>query len=303
MKKKSSKKLTNAIFIILIISLIVIVVKMVTKDDKKENNESKKIEEKIEVAEEKKEEQTKEEENKDNTSTKQEKIKEERLAEGKVLSGDGLPVLMYHFFYDKEKGETGQDDNWLEISQFEEQIKYLSDNDFYYPTWNEVEEYIDGKIKLPEKSVVITVDDGDPSFFELGVPIIQKYDAIATSFVVVYWYGDVINDKQKNISYQSHSYDMHKAGSNGKGVLLSWSYEKIKEDLELSSKLLDGANIFCYPFGQYIESNFKVLKDSGYKLAFTTQGGRVKVGSSKYELPRVRISSKTGINAFIKKVE
>ena len=227
---------------------------------------------------------------------------EERLENGKYLSDSGLPVLMYHFFYDKNEREP-QDGNWIEINDFEQQIKYLSENDYYFPTWEEVENYIDGKTELPEKSVVITVDDGDPSFFELGVPIIQKYNVKATSFVVAYWYGDVAQNKENNISYQSHSYDMHKGGSNGKGVMLSWSYEKMVEDLKTSQEVLGGANIFCYPFGQYNELDIKALKDTGFKLAFTTQGGRVKKGASKYELPRVRISGTISLESFIKKVE
>ena len=227
---------------------------------------------------------------------------EKRLESGKYLSDNGLPVLMYHFFYDKNEREP-QDGNWIEINDFEAQMKYLSENDFYFPTWEEVEDYIDEKTELPEKSVVITVDDGDPSFFELGVPIIQKYNVKATSFVVAYWYGDVAQNKENNISYQSHSYDMHKGGSNGKGVMLSWSYDKMVEDLKTSQEVLGGASIFCYPFGQYNELDIKALKDTGFKLAFTTQGGRVKKGASKYELPRVRISGTTSIESFIKKVE
>ena len=227
---------------------------------------------------------------------------EKRLENGAFLSDNGLPVLMYHFFYDKNEREP-QDGNWIEISDFEAQMKYLSENDFYFPTWDEVENYIDGKTELPEKSVVITVDDGDPSFFELGVPIIQKYNVQATSFVVAYWYGDVAQNKEKNISYQSHSYDMHKAGSNGKGVMLSWDYERMVEDLKTSQEVLGGANIFCYPFGQFNELDKKALKDTGFKLAFTTQGGRVKKGASKYELPRVRVAGTTSMESFIKKVE
>lgn len=227
---------------------------------------------------------------------------EERLENGKYLSDSGLPVLMYHFFYDKNEREP-QDGNWIEINDFEQQMKYLSENDYYFPTWEEVEAYIDGKTELPEKSVVITVDDGDPSFFELGVPIIQKYNVKATSFVVAYWYGDVAQNKENNISYQSHSYDMHKGGSNGKGVMLSWTYDKMVEDLKTSQEVLGGANIFCYPYGQYNELDIKALKDTGFKLAFTTQGGRVKKGASKYELPRVRISGTISLESFIKKVE
>lgn len=237
------------------------------------------------------------------SSSKQQTIKQERINAGKTLSSEGLPVLMYHFFYDKSKGETGQDGNWIEILNFEEQMKYLAENDFYFPTWQEVEDYIDGKIELPEKSVVITVDDGDPSFFDLAVPVIQKYDVFATSFVITYWYGNRAENKENNVSYQSHSYDMHKAGTNGKGVMLSWDYDKMKDDLALSSEVLGGANIFCYPFGQYNQLDIEVLKDTGYKLAFTTQAGRVKKGTSKYELPRVRVARETSLSAFIKKVD
>lgn len=289
MKKINKKKIL--IMVILIIAIAFIIVKVTRKDTNVQTDE-----------------QTKSSENQvveANVNTNQENetnALEEKLKSGKYLSENGLPVLMYHFFYDKSK-DSGKDGNWIEISNFEEQMKYLSENNFYFPTWEQVENYIDGSQELPEKSIVITVDDGDPSFFELAVPIIQKYKIPVTSFVITYWYGDRANDKQKYVDYESHSYDMHKAGKNGKGVMLSWDYDKIKDDVLLSSEVLGGANIFCYPFGQYNDLDMKVLKENGYKLAFTTKAGRVKKSSSKYELPRVRISGNTSLSEFIKKVE
>ncbi len=288
-KKKKLKKVKLICFIIIFCLALLCSIKYISK----KNNKN------IEIANTEIEEEVKFEEEKIEETSKL----EEKLKTGKYLKQDGLPVLMYHFFYDKTKGETAKDGNYIEISSFEEQIKYLAENDFYFPTWQEVEDYIDEKTELPEKSVVITVDDGDPSFFELAVPIIQKYNVQATSFLVVYWYGNRAENKEKNVSYQSHSYDMHKGGANGKGVMLSWDNNKIKEDLELSSKVLGGANIFCYPFGHYNENCFKVLKETGYKLAFTVEAGRVTKKANKYKLPRVRISGNTSINSFIKKVE
>ena len=289
MKKINKKKIL--IMVILIIAIAFIIVKVTRKDTNVQTDE-----------------QTKSSENQvveANVNTNQENetnVLEEKLKNGKYLSENGLPVLMYHFFYDKAK-DSGKDGNWIEISNFEEQMKYLSENDFYFPTWEQVENYIDGNQELPEKSIVITVDDGDPSFFELAVPVIQKYKIPVTSFVITYWYGDRAKDKQQYVDYESHSYDMHKAGKNGKGVMLSWDYDKIKDDVLLSSEVLGGANIFCYPFGQYNDLDMKVLKENGYKLAFTTKAGRVKKSSSKYELPRVRISGNTSLSEFIKKVE
>ena len=214
----------------------------------------------------------------------------------KVSTKNGLPVLMYHFFYDKNKG-SGQDNNWMEISDFEDQMKYLAENDFYFPTWEEVEQYIDGNINLPERSIVITVDDGDASFFDLAVPIIQKYNVKATSFVITGWYGWRAANKEANISYQSHSDQMHE-GSGGKGLMLSWSHDKVVEDLRKSSEILGGSTVFCYPFGHYNEATKQELRDAGYKLAFTTEGGRVYRGSDKYALPRVRMSRGVSLTAF-----
>lgn len=293
MKKKNKKINIKRILIVLVV--IAVIVAIPIRLSKKSNDLKGKVAENT-VEQVLSENENTSIENKENSEL------EQKLQSGKTLSETGLPVLMYHFFYDKSK-ETGKDGNWIEISNFEEQMKYLAENDFYFPTWEQVENYIDGKQELPEKSVVITVDDGDPSFFELAVPIIQKYKIPTTSFVITYWYGNRANDKQDYVSYQSHSYDMHKAGSNGKGVMLSWDYDKIKDDILLSRDVLGGANIFCYPFGQYNDLDIKVLKENGYRLAFTTKGGRVKKGSSKYELPRVRISGNTGIEEFKKKVE
>lgn len=297
MSKKKSLNIKKLMILITILGTVFGIIVFFNNKSKEKNNEIANITSTVnERVSEDKEIEIKKEDKSEKTEL------EKRLESGKFLNDEGLPVLMYHFFYDKNEREP-QDGNWIEINDFEQQMKYLSENDYYFPTWEEVEDYIDGKTELPEKSVVITVDDGDPSFFELGVPIIQKYNVQATSFVVAYWYGDVAQNKEKNISYQSHSYDMHKAGSNGKGVMLSWSYEKMVEDLKTSQEVLGGANIFCYPFGQYNELDKKALKDTEFKLAFTTQGGRVKKGASKYELPRVRVSGTTSLESFIKKVE
>ena len=294
MKKKKGKIKINMKQDFILFIIIAIVVVTVIRFKQKQNITSENLAEQTMIENE--EVSTESQEN------KKDLVLEQKLQSGKILGEEGLPVLMYHFFYDKSK-DSGKDGNWIEISDFEEQMKYLVENDFYFPTWEQVEDYIDGKQDLPEKSVVITVDDGDPSFFELAVPIIQKYKIPTTSFVITYWYGNRASDKQEYVSYQSHSYDMHKAGSNGKGVMLSWDYDKIKDDILLSRDVLGGADIFCYPFGQYNDLDIKVLNENGYKLAFTTKGGRVKKGSSKYELPRVRISGNTGMAEFKKKIE
>lgn len=215
-------------------------------------------------------------------------------------SKKGLPVLMYHFFYNAKAGEKGPDNNWMEISAFEEQMKYLSENNFYFPSWEEVEAYINGTKLLPEKSVVVTIDDGDKTFIDLAIPIINKYNVKATSFVVTSWNGDWLpkSYKSNHLDFQSHSHDMHRSGANGKGRFVNLSYKEALEDVKKSKDIIGNCTVFCYPFGHYNDNAKKVLKDAGYKLAFTTQGGRVYPGADKYTLPRVRISKGISMSAF-----
>ena len=226
-----------------------------------------------------------------------EATKSQKLIVREELS-NGLPVAMYHFFYDNEK-YWKQDNNWLKIEDFEAQLKYLTENDFYFPTWEEVEQYIDGTVKLPSKSIVLTADDGDDSFFDLAVPMMQKYKVPVTSFVVTDWYGHRYNKELEYVVWESHSASMHKGGANGKGAMVNWTYDEILDDLNKSSQLLGDCTVFCYPFGHYNDIAISALKDSPFKLAFTIEGGRVTPGMNKFLLPRVRVSDGNSLNYFI----
>ena len=223
---------------------------------------------------------------------------------------NGLPVLMYHFFYSKDDpnyaGKT-PDNNVLMVEKFKEQMEYLSNENFYFPTLDEVELYIDGKIELPEKSVVITDDDGNHTFFALAVPVIEELKIPVTSFVITGWYEERLDEKYEYVNYQSHSDDMHKSGASGKGAMVNWNYNDIVNDLQTSKNKIEShtgkkCTVFCYSFGHYNDTAIKALKDTGYNLAFTVEGGRVKKGADKYKLPRVRINGNTSINEFKKSV-
>lgn len=233
----------------------------------------------------------------DNAGNKTEKVQKVIVREELQ---NGLPVLMYHFFYDDIQDKM--DNNCLDINMFESQLKYMTENDYYFPTWDEVNDYIDGKFKLPSKSVVLTVDDGNPTFFMFAVPMLQKYHVPATSFVILDMYPDIYDPTMDYVIWESHSVNMHQAGANGKGRMVNWTHDQILEDLNESSERLGNANIFCYPFGHYNDTAISALKDSPFIMAFTVEGGRVKVGMDKYKLPRVRVSDGNSLDYFIKSI-
>lgn len=281
--------------IIIIIGIVIYISNTVLRKENKENENKIGVEETSNKVENEKVEEIPE----------MQKINEQRKIASQITTERGLPVLMYHFFYDEAAGETATDNNYMEIKSFEEQVKYLAENNYYVPTWEEVEDFVNGKKGLPEKSVIITVDDGDESFFRLAVPILKKYNFYATSFIITSWYPHMITaENAEVVDFQSHSDNMHKSGSNGKGAMLTLSYEEVCKDLENSRSVIgDTCRVYCYPFGHYNNNAKKELEDCNYKLAFTVEGGRVTPGLDCLQLPRIRMSKGDSLNSFINKIK
>ncbi len=230
-------------------------------------------------------------------------VKDTKLLKSGEKSKNSLPILMYHYFYDKSKNETGKNANWIEISDFEEQLKYLKDNNFYFPTWSEVADFVDGKIDIPKNSVVITMDDGQKSLYNYAIPLLDKYNIPATAFIITSKFDDSNLEKYKNstISFQSHSNNMHRAGGNigHGGIFTALSIEEGSNDLKESIKKLGGNNdAFAYPYGDYTSNCIKSVKNAGFKVAVTTENKLAKPGMDKYALPRVRMYQGITINGF-----
>ncbi|MBE6055951.1 MAG: polysaccharide deacetylase family protein, partial [Clostridium sp.] len=72
-----------------------------------------------------------------------------------IYNNKSIPVLMYHSI-DYEKGNELR----LPKEQFKEQMKYLKDNGYTTLTLKELHNFLDKNNPIPEKSIVITLDDG-----------------------------------------------------------------------------------------------------------------------------------------------
>ncbi len=176
------------------------------------------------------------------TKTRKVVVKKPKILNKKEKSKNKLPVLMYHYFYDKSKGEKGENSNWMEISKFEEQIKYLVDNDYYFPDWQEVSDFVDGKIDLPKKSIAITIDDGQKSLYNLAIPVLDKYKVKATAFIITSKLktGKLEKYKDSYIDFESHSDNMHRGGANEGhgGIFQVLSIDEGVKDLKTSVEKL-----------------------------------------------------------------
>ena len=214
-----------------------------------------------------------------------------------------VPVVNYHFFYDLSKGQTDCNESiCLEVTKFRKQLDYLRDNGYTALTMNQFLRWINGEIDVPEKSVLITIDDGayGTGFHNNNnlIPILEEYKMHATLFLISGWW-DINNYKSSYLEIQSHTHDMHNKGSCGQAQLICSSYDEIMNDLSISINTIGNKDTFCYPFYAYDDEAIKALKDSGFKIAFGGGNFNATRKSNKYVVPRYPIHDSTTLERFI----
>jgi peptidoglycan/xylan/chitin deacetylase (PgdA/CDA1 family) len=98
--------------------------------------------------------------------------------------GDGrrIKVLMYHRVNLDEDATSS--DYSIDASTFRRQMEFLDAKGFQTITFQEYQQFLDGKRDLPRKPVIITFDDGYRSVHDVVVPIMKRLGMKAVVFVV-----------------------------------------------------------------------------------------------------------------------
>ncbi len=212
-----------------------------------------------------------------------------------------VPILMYHQFTTKPEGESNSLRlNYVYTGDFDAQMSYLAQNQFYLPTWDELSAFIDGRLWVPHRSVIVTDDDADITWLTEGVPIIDTYRLLSTSFVITKWRSE--GSPSTYVLQRSHTNDMHDAGPNGKGRMVNDTVDQIVADMNISSQILGAKEVMAYPFGDYSATAEEGLREAGYEMARTINQGYVTAGTNKLELPCIRINYGTTLSEFISRV-
>ncbi len=222
----------------------------------------------------------------------------------------GFPICMYHYVYDEKNPPEDlhkRFGNYISAQALEEELNWLNKEGYYYPTWKEVRKYVDGKLKLPDKSIVLCFDDGAKSFLDYGIPVLEKCRVPATCFMITSSNGKekIARYQSDYVYYESHSDNMHRPGGNigHGGIFTAISREEGLADLKKSIEICGSADAFAYPYGDYNDSSVAMVKEAGFQCAVTTQPGKAKPGDNPLLLPRVRMSLGQSLEAFQKKVQ
>lgn len=231
-------------------------------------------------------------------------------------------VLAYHHFVSKEDKENYYKDNAyvLAIEDFEEQLKWLKENDYHPITTSDLYKWLNNEKGLDTKSVLITIDDGNISTYYLALPLIEKYGFHAVSFIITSRVGDktsefnpqkmdyigkdVIEDillNHPSLELGSHSYNLHGRVNNKSPKDLS--KEEISKDVAKSKEILK-TDLYCYPFGGRSKNYEEALKDNGYKMSFVFgTSKKTRISNNVYEISRITIDGDMTLEEFANKLK
>ncbi|MCP4669952.1 MAG: polysaccharide deacetylase family protein [Desulfobacula sp.] len=222
-----------------------------------------------------------------------------------------IPILCYHKFGEKTDSKLN-----ISAKAFDAQMKYLKDNNFNVITLNQFLNFIEYKRRIPRKSVVITIDDGFRSGFNVALPILSKYGFKAVFFV----YTNYIGVSKKAITWEnlrqlkkrgheigSHTINHYDLTEKLDGENHEDYFKRIKKEIFISKKILDkklnqDTLFFSLPYGRTNPEVKKLIKSAGYKMGVTVQRGSNPFYCDPFNLNRDMILNKS-VKIFAHKLQ
>jgi peptidoglycan/xylan/chitin deacetylase (PgdA/CDA1 family) len=140
---------------------------------------------------------------------------------------------------------------------------------------------------LPEKSVVITFDDGYKAVFDIAYPVLRKYGFKGTLFIytdfvessknAITW-GELRALKAAGFEIGSHGVSHDDLTKRKKGENHTAYLARVKRELQLSKKIIDtrlkqNTIYLAFPFGNYNQRILYLSEQSGYKMGLSVKGG------------------------------
>ena len=220
------------------------------------------------------------------------------------MSPNRIPVLMYHALEDDQHQagakELGEQLYVVSVSNFREQMCYLHSHGYKSFLFNE----LSALDVWPEKSIVITFDDGHESNYTLALPLLQKYGFTAEYFITTGWL------ETRHYLTQNQVSELHQAGMSIGSHSVSHPYfddltaDKVLEELKMSRDTLGkiiGKDIhgFSAPGGRLGQLTLEMAPKRGYKFLCTSDPKEYRKDSSMLGIPRFAVRGNTSIDQFI----
>jgi len=242
--------------------------------------------------------------------------KKDDVKEKKKISN--IKILMYHRVF-LEKPEKYDHWHYVTVAEFKKQIKLIDKMGFTPITFTDYQLYLEDKLTLPAKPIILTFDDGYLDTFENAIPVLSEMGMKAVIFVMgnrslgrAFWdekgEGDVcplMSDEQIRIANDmefeigSHSLNHDKLSTLPEHEAV-YSINKSKKEIE---EILDEPiKTFAYPYGIHNKKIEEIVANSGFSFACGVYTGSPKFGETTFDFRRIAINQHTGTVSFLVKL-
>lgn len=228
-------------------------------------------------------------------------VKKEDVASSEDVKAEKatrIPVLNYHFFYDpKIKAELKERQSIsINIHLFDAHLSMIKNEGYFTLKAKEVDMWLDKKIEIPKKNVLITVDDGQIFTDKYLKHYVDKHKVHAVLFNITK-YSDTNQYRSPYLEVQSHTHSLHVKQPENKIIRIpsNSSDELLYSDIKKSIDIIGDNTAFAYPYYHKFARLDKVLKRLGFKNAYIGGSRYVRRGMDKYSLPRFPIHDGTPV--------
>lgn len=222
---------------------------------------------------------------------------------------EAVPILEYHGI-----GDPGgwMPELFVPTEVFEQHLKYMHDNGYKMVSVRDMAEAFNSGAST-EKMVALTFDDGYEDNYTTVLPLLKKYNATATFFIVHSKIGEYRYMTRQQIQelidngmeLGSHTIN-HQILTDIEPKFLVWEIATSKFFMKQDFNRYIVRSL-SYPNGQYNNQIMDLSKEYGYYWAVTGNAGTVSKKSfaeKPLELGRIYINdSKGGIKAFQDKID
>lgn len=211
----------------------------------------------------------------------------------------GVFILEYHRINDQD-----DDEYTITTKEFKEQMEYLQEQGYKTISFMDFVRAKKYGEKIPEKSVILTFDDGYEDNYTEVMPILAGYGMKGTVFIIsnrVGVEGYLTWEQLKEMQTANIELGGHTANHL---PLASLPPQKIDDELRLSKLLMEWNGLqtiyfFSYPNGSYNDTVIEDLRKNGYLTAVTGTPGVNTFATDPYRLQRTYIPrSKLGLLDF-----
>lgn len=223
-------------------------------------------------------------------------------AGGQAAIPGSATVLIYHHFGDARYPTTNVD-----MAAFRQQLAYLAAERYHVIPLAELVASLRAKKPLPEKTVVITIDDGYRTVYTSAWPLLKHYGFPFTVFLYAeglergyanyMTWAQVKEMQAAGVDFQDHSYFHHRLANRPANMDENGWRAWIRDDLTRSRSVLTARlghppRFFAIPYGQYNTLVLDEAKKLGYESILTQDGGAVGSETDPLLLPREPILGK-----------